>query len=110
MRARWASFVVGLWVILAPLVLGYTQVAAVLHDVALGLLVCVTALAALEWPLARFATALPAIWLMVAADAIAWDSRRVTANELACGLVVLGLALVPGPKVASARAPANMAA
>jgi len=110
MRARWASFGVGLWLILAPLVLGYPSVSAVLHEVALGMLVCVGTLAALEWPVARFALAVPAGWLLAAPDAISWGSRTVAANELASGVVVLLLALVPSGKVAGARAPAKMAA
>ena len=108
MRARWASFAVGLWLIAAPLVLGYPTAASVLHDVALGLLVCVGALAAMEWPLARVGLALPALWLLAAWDAIDWGSRAVTANELACGLATLALALVPSAKPADA--PAKMAA
>ncbi|GEJ56732.1 hypothetical protein AMYX_14730 [Anaeromyxobacter diazotrophicus] len=110
MRARWATFAVGLWLMLAPLVLGYPTVAAVLHDVALGLLVSVGTLAALEWPLVRFALAAPAIWLLAAADALGFGSRTVTANELASGVAVLLLALVPSGKVAEARHPAKMAA
>jgi len=110
MRARWASFAVGLWLILAPLVLGYASVAAVLHEVALGLLVCVATLAALEWPPARFALVAPALWLLAASDAIDWGSTAVAANEFASGLAVLLLALVPAGKVANARAPAKMAA
>ncbi len=110
MRARWASFAVGLWLILAPLLLAYPSVAAVLHEVAFGLLVCVGTLAALEWPLARFALALPAGWLITAPHAVGWNSRVVTANELASGIVLLLLTLVPSGKVASARSPAKMAA
>ncbi len=110
MRARWASFAVGLWLILAPLALGYPTVAAVLHEVALGLLVSVGALAALEWRAARFALVAPALWLLAASDAIDWGSTAVAANEFASGLAVLLLALVPTGKVANARAPAKMAA
>ena len=108
MRARWASFVVGLWLMLAPLVIGYPTVASVLHEVALGLLVCVAALAAMEWPLARVGLAVPAVWLLAAWDAIDWGSRAVAGNELACGLAILALALVPSGKAADA--PAKMAA
>lgn len=108
MRARWASFAVGLWLILAPLVIGYPTVASVLHEVALGLLVCVVALAAMEWPLARIGLAFPALWLLAASDAIGWGSRGVARNELACGLAMLVLALVPSSKPAGA--PAKMAA
>jgi hypothetical protein len=110
MRARWATFAVGFWLMLAPLVLGYPTVAAVLHDVALGFLLCLGTLVALEWPLLRLALAGPALWLLAAGDALAWSSRTVTANELASGVVVLLLALVPSGKVAEARRPARMAA
>ena len=109
MRARWASFAVGLWLILAPLALGYPTVASVLHEVALGLLVSIAALAAMEWPAARIGLAAPALWLLAAWDAIDWGSSVVAANELACGVAILALALVPSGKTA-AGAPAKMAA
>lgn len=107
MRARWASFGVGVWLIFAPLVLGYPTALAVLHEVALGLLVCVATLAALEWPAARIALAAAAGWLLLASDAIDWGSSLVAANELASGIAVLALALVPGGKLAGARATAQ---
>jgi hypothetical protein len=106
---RWASFATGLWLILAPLVLGYTSVAAVLHEVALGLLVCVATLAALEWPPARFASLGPAAWLLAAPEIMAWSGAAVRENEIVSGLVVLALTLVPSGKLTSARAPAKMA-
>jgi hypothetical protein len=108
MRARWASFAVGLWLILAPLALGYPSVASVLHDIALGLLVSVGALAAMEWPAARITLVVPGLWLLAAWDAIDWGSSTVAANELACGVAIPALALVPSSKTASA--PAKMAA
>lgn len=110
MPARWISFAVGLWLILSPLVLGYPNVAAVLHEVAMGLLVAVGTLAALEWPLARFAVTAPAVWLVMAAGRIDWGSSLVSSNELASGLAALALVLVPSGKVAADRAPAKMAA
>ena len=110
MRARWASFAIGLWLLLAPLVLGYPSVRAVLHDIALGTIVCGAALAALEWPLARLALALLAVWLLIAANALGWSSRTVVANELAAGVALLLLSLVPSGKVAVTRRPAKMAA
>ncbi|HYS79552.1 MAG TPA: hypothetical protein VEM76_02520 [Anaeromyxobacteraceae bacterium] len=109
MRARWASFAIGLWLLLAPLALGYPTVRAVLHDVTLGTLVCAAALAALEWPLARFAIALLAAWLLTAANALGWGSRTVIANELAAGVALLLLSLVPSGKIAVARRPAKVA-
>jgi hypothetical protein len=110
MRARWATFGVGLWLILAPLVLGYANVLSVLHDVALGLLMAVGGLAALEWPLARFGLVLPAAWLLAAPQAMGWASTAVAANERACGVVMILLALVPSRRIATAQATAKMAA
>jgi hypothetical protein len=110
MRARWGSFALGLWLILAPLVLGYPTVTAVLHEIALGLLVCVATLAALEWPIARFAVTLPAIWLIVAGHFLDPGSARVTANEVVSGTLAFILALIPSASVATARRPAKMVA
>jgi len=110
MRARWTTFALGLWLILAPLVLGYPTVTSVLHDIALGLLVCVGTLAALEWPIARFGIIVPALWLVIAAQLLDPGSRVVTANEVVSGAAVLLLALVPSGRVAAARSPAKMVA
>jgi hypothetical protein len=109
MRARWVSFALGLWLILAPLVLGYPTITAVLHEIALGLLVCVATLAALEWPVARFAVAFPAVWLVVAGQFVVFGSAVVTANQVVSGAAAFVLALVPGTRGATAR-PAKMAA
>ncbi len=96
MPARWGSFAVGMGLIVAPLVLGYAAASAILHDVAVGMLVCVASLAALEWPRARFAMALPAIWL-VAAGRASGDGRAAAA-ELSAGALLLALALVPSAR------------
>ena len=109
MRARWASFGVGLWLVLAPLVLGYGSVGAVLHDVTLGLFVCVGALASLEWPGVRCALAAPAAWLVAARSAVGFEPAA-SASEFACGAALLVLALVPGGKHAPARGAAQAAA
>jgi hypothetical protein len=92
-HARWAGFAVGLWLVLAPLVLGYGDAFPILHDVAVGLLVCTASIAALEWPAFRFALALPAAWLL-------WAGRDATdpaaaANEIASGAALVLLGAVP---------------
>src|SRR4051794_31376819 len=98
MVARWGSFALGLWLVFAPLVLGYTSAAAVLHDVALGLLVAIGALAALEWPLARFAQLLAAAWLL-GVRAIGFETRTLAANHLATGVLLAVLAVVPSSRL-----------
>jgi hypothetical protein len=96
MPARWGSFGIGLGLMLAPLVLGYGTPGVVLHDVAMGLLVCVATLAALEWPRARFAMAAPALWL-VATGRTSGDATA-GATELTAGGLLLALALVPSAR------------
>ncbi|HSN91276.1 MAG TPA: hypothetical protein VLS93_08605 [Anaeromyxobacteraceae bacterium] len=93
MRVPWAGFAVGLWLVFAPLLLGYGEAFPVLHDVALGLLVCTASLAGLERPPLRFALALPAAWLL-------WAGRNATdpaasANEIASGAALVLLGAVP---------------
>jgi hypothetical protein len=107
MYARWASFGVGLWLVLAPLLLRYRAVGPILHDVAMGLLVCVGTLAALERPAFRFALAAPALWLL-------WTGRgaeqgAVAIAEVASGAALLLLAVVPSARRVERPAPAGRA-
>jgi hypothetical protein len=102
MAARWGSFAIGLALMLAPLVLGYGSAGAVVHDVAMGLLVCVATLAALEWPRARYAMGLPALWLLAAGRAS--GDGTAAAAEITAGGLLLALALVPSPRRVPRRA------
>jgi hypothetical protein len=99
MFARWASFAVGIGLMLAPVVLGYGSVARILHDVTMGVLVCVATLAALEWPLARFVLAAPAAWLLLAGRGGGPD-RAAGVAELLAGVLLLALAAVPSARFA----------
>jgi hypothetical protein len=103
MPARWGSFAIGMGLVLAPLVLDYPSAGAVLHDVAVGMLVCIATLAALEWPRARFALAAPAVWLVASgrtsADGVA------AATEVTAGGLLLALALVPSSRRVPREAP-----
>jgi hypothetical protein len=103
MPARWSSFGVGLGLMLAPLVLGYASAGAILHDVAVGLLVAIGALAALEWPRVRFLLAAPALWLVHVGRGAA--DVRAAAAEIGAGALLLGLALVPSGRRVPRSAP-----
>jgi hypothetical protein len=96
MYARWSSFVVGMWLLLAPLVLGYGSVSAILQGVAVGTLVCIATLVALEWPSARFGLAGLAVW--IALDARTALDRDAAAASFAAGLVLFALSLVPSAR------------
>jgi hypothetical protein len=103
MVARWSSFAAGLWLLVAPLVLGHDSATAVLHDVALGVLVCVLSLAALEWPASRFALFAPAAWLLTAPRALSWGQPTLEANQIATGIAVAVLAVVPSGRLLRRR-------
>ncbi|WP_242394493.1 hypothetical protein [Anaeromyxobacter oryzisoli] len=98
MYARWASFGVGLGLVFAPLLLGYGAVGPILHDVAMGLLVCIGTLASFEWPPARFGLAVPAVWL--AWSARTTGDRGASVVEVVSGVALLLLALFPSTRLA----------
>jgi hypothetical protein len=62
----------------------------------MGVLVCIGALAALEWPRARFGLSLPALWLVHAGRGAV--EPRAAAAELGAGVLLLALALVPSTR------------
>lgn len=93
MYGRWGTFAVGMGLVLAPLAFGYSDIGAILHDVAIGLVICILTLAALETPALRFLNALPAAWLV-------WTGRlsgdpTAGRTELVCGVLLVVAALVP---------------
>jgi hypothetical protein len=96
MYARWASFGVGLWLLLAPLVAGYRSVASILQGVAVGTLVCVATLAALDWPRARFGLAGLAVWIALDGRSAADPSAATVA--LLSGAALFALSLVPSAR------------
>jgi hypothetical protein len=97
MYARWSTFAIGMGLALAPLLVGYQEVGPVLHDVAIGLLVCILTLAALETPALRFLIPLPAAWLV-------WTGRLsgdpgAGLAEVAAGALLVVAALVPRARI-----------
>jgi hypothetical protein len=98
MVARWTCFAAGIWLMLAPLVLGHPTVGLVLHDVCLGTLISALALASFRWPLARRAAILPAAWLLAAPSVVAWGSALANRSQRIAGLVLLLAGLAPSPR------------
>ena len=104
MGSRWATFVIGLGLLLAPLAAGYASAAAILRDVSTATLVCVTALASMQWPRVRLLNVLTALWLFHSARRTA--DARAASVELAAGALLLAAALLPHRRrVTSAPAP-----
>jgi len=86
---------------------GENNVGPILHDVAMGLLVCIATLAALEWPRARFALAAPAVWLVLASRNA--GDRLAAAAELSAGALLFVLALVPSTRLVTRSSRAGRA-
>ncbi len=97
MYGRWGTFAIGMGLVLAPLVLGYQEIVPILHDVAIGLVVCILALAALEAPSLRFLNALPAAWLIWTGH-LSRDGGAGLA-EIAGGALLVAAALLPRARV-----------
>ncbi len=110
MGARWSTFAVGLALILAPLVLGYDALGPVLHEVALGLFVCVATLAALEWPTARFGLVAPGVWLLLAPGLLGWQQPVVQVAEFCAGALLVVLAPIPSMRLSALRGAARVQA
>lgn len=100
MYVRWATFAIGFGLVMAPMVIGYEQVGPTLHDVAIGCVICILALAALENPALRFLQTLPAAWLMWT-GAFAEPPTQLT--EIAAGALLVAAALVPRARLAPER-------
>lgn len=90
-RQAGIAFVVGLWLIAAPVVLGYPAGEPVANDLVLGVLIAVIALAP-AGPRVDTALSLLGAWLCFGAI---WLYGSVTplVNDLACGVVVSAAAL-----------------
>jgi len=86
-----------MWLVLAPLLVGYGEVAPILHDVSMGLLVCVATLAALERPSLRYALVAPGLWLVASGRVLSWGAEPARA-ELLAGVLLVLLALVPSAR------------
>ncbi len=99
--ASWVNVVLGLWLIVAPFALAYSDVTAALYeDVILGVIVAALALwSALAEQTrvtmsVRWVTAVAGLWVFVAPFVLAYtDTVRAMASDLVVGFVVLVLSV-----------------
>jgi hypothetical protein len=96
----WITLVMGLWLIAAPFVVGYSDTfPATANDVALGVLIGASSLwialradapGWLDWALMLFG-----IWAVIAPFALGYNATTIAmANDVAAGVIVLVLAIV----------------
>ncbi|MCP3137213.1 SPW repeat domain-containing protein [Pyxidicoccus xibeiensis] len=104
MWARWLNIFLGIWLVAAPIVLGYPERVARLNDAAVGLLVACLTLASSLVPVLRFAGTALGAWLIVAPVVLAYgDSVTPTANDIVVGALVLCFSLVSAERETSPR-------
>ncbi|QRO01903.1 SPW repeat protein [Archangium violaceum] len=95
MWARASNIVLGIWLVFAPLVLGYDVPAARSNDIIVGLFLATFALVGATIGKMRFLWVL-AIWLIVAPFALGYGNELAPVlNDVLVGIAVLGLSLVP---------------
>lgn len=106
MWARLINIALGVWLMLAPWVLGYDFAIARTNDIWVGILVALAALVALAWQPARWANTALGAWLIIAPFALgyaAWDAAAI--NDVVVGAVVLAVSLVPTLQAMPNRVP-----
>lgn len=95
--ASFLNVLAGIWLIVAPWVLGYTSSRAHWNEVIFGIVVGVLALirfvAPLETVWLSWVNFLVGIWLIIAPFALLYATPRAYWNEVGIGIIVLLLAL-----------------
>jgi hypothetical protein len=106
MWARWLSFVLGVWLFIAPLVLDYAERAARLNEILVGLAVAIVALIAASLPALRFVNVALGGWLLLAPLMLGYgDSTLPTAHDIILGVLIICASIMSsqGPAVRTVR-------
>jgi hypothetical protein len=99
MWTHWLNLFLGVWLFIAPMVLGYADIAARINDAAVGLLVAIVAMLASSVPALRFIHVALGGWLLLAPLLLGYgDSALPTANDITLGALLICLALVPAQR------------
>jgi hypothetical protein len=92
---RWINVALGVWLVLAPALLGYLDANAWTNDRLLGVLVALTAGMALWFPKVRFLNASFGVWLMIAPFVLGYIGSRAITNDILVGLAVTVISFIP---------------
>ncbi|WP_224371489.1 SPW repeat protein [Hyalangium versicolor] len=97
MWARWLSFVLGVWLFIAPLVFAYPERAARFNELIVGLAVAIVALCAASRPALRFVNVALGGWLLLAPLLLGYgDSTLPTAHDIIVGVLVICMSVLSG--------------
>lgn len=95
MFGRIGNIVAGIWLVIAPFMLGYVDLAARTNDIWTGLAIIAVALMGLRVAGARFVNTGLGAWLAASPWLLDYGGVAAVANDVIVGLLVIGLSLVP---------------
>ena len=96
MRARWSNILLSLWLVVAPLILGFDSPQARANTVTVGLCLFLFVLVADSIPAFRFVDTALGLWLLASPFLLGYSDERIpTANNIIVGLLVATLSLMP---------------
>jgi len=108
---RWINVVLGIWLLIAPAVLGYVDAYAVNNDRLLGILIAAAAIVALWVPKVRYVNVILGVWLVIAPFVLGYYGERSVANDIIVGIGVVVFAFIPSRPIgeiqASTRTPTS---
>ncbi|MGA9522654.1 MAG: SPW repeat protein [Myxococcaceae bacterium] len=110
MIGRWASIVAGVWLVLAPWLLGYTDLSARTNDVWMGLAMIAVAITAIRVPGFRFVNSGLGAWLVMAPWVLSYNTPQPVVNDVIVGLAVLAFSMVPQVRFRDIRRRASVTA
>jgi len=99
---RWMNVALGIWLLIAPAVLGYVDAYAVNNDRLLGILIAASAIAGLWAPKARFVNVVLGAWLIIAPFVLGYFGGNAVANDIVVGVAVAVFAFIPSRAVTRA--------
>lgn len=95
MFGRFGNVVAGLWLVIAPFVLGYADPAARTSDFWSGLAVIAIALISTRISGIRWINAGLGAWVVAAPWILSYETTRAVVNDVVVGLLIIALAVVP---------------
>jgi hypothetical protein len=99
MWTGWLSFILGVWLFIAPLVFNYAEPAARLNEAIVGLAVAIVSVLASSVPPLRFVNVALGGWLMLAPNLFDYGDRTLpTAHEIILGGLIICASLAPTPR------------
>lgn len=99
MIARFISFLIGIWLMVAPALLGYGGSAVVNDRICGPLIISISIIAMWEVTRAlRWVNAIIGFWLMLAPLVLHYVTWRSAFNNLLCAFILLVCAVVPGKR------------